>query len=117
MEMMNWYSIPGFSSYDINYNTGEIRSCKHFNTGFHIMKVTNDKVTLVDDKGNSKRMKVKDLYNITFNMGNKLEPRGEYDMYCGGMKRVNRKKEGSKYAEPGRVTLSFGPNGIGTKPF
>lgn len=117
MEMMNWYKIPGFASYDINYNTMEIRSCKHFNTGFHIMKVTNGKVTLVDDKGNPQRILVTDVFNITFNMGNKLEPRGEYDMYCSGMQRINRKKKGSKYDKGDMVTLTFGPNGIGTKPF
>lgn len=117
MEMMNWYKIPGFSSYDINYNTLEIRSCKHFNTGFHIMKVTSGKVNLVDDKGNSQRITVSDVFNRTFNMGYPLEPRGEYDMYCSGMQRINRKKKGSKYDTENRVTLTFGPNGIGTKPF
>lgn len=116
-EMMNWYKIPGFGSYDINYYDKTVRSCKHFNIGFHIMKETNGKVTIVDDYGNSKRMSVEDLYNLTFNSGVKLEPRGEYDMYCGGMQRVNRKKHNSKVADGNHMTLSFGPNGINVKPF
>lgn len=116
--LMNWYKIPGFISYDINPYTLEVRSCKHFNTGFHIMKQdSKGRVTIVDNQGNPRKMSVSELYNITFSMGNPLEPRGEGDMYCSGMKRINRKKEGSKYAQPGRVTLTFGPNGIGTKPF
>lgn len=116
-EMYRWYKIPGFASYDINYYTREVRSCKHFNVGFHIMKQDKkNRVTIIDDYGNSQKMDVNRLFDITFNCGNKLEPRGEWDMYRGGMQRINRKKAGSKYADPGRVTLTFGPNGIGTKP-
>lgn len=115
---MNWYKIPGFISYDINPHTMQIRSCKHFNTGFHIMKEDKSgRVGIVDDYGNTKKLTPLEIYNITFNSGKPLEPRGEYDMYCSGMKRINRKKKGSKYADSGRVTLTFGPNGIGTKPF
>lgn len=116
--MMKWYKIPGFTSYDINYNTREVRSCKHFNSGFHIMKQDKKRrVTIVDDYGNPQKIDVDTLFETTFNSGNKLEPRGEWDMYCGGMQRVNRKKEGSKYAQPGRVTLTFGVNGIGTEKY
>lgn len=116
--MYIWYKIPGFASYDINYQTGEVRSCKHFNTGFHIMKQDKKKrVTIVDDYGNPQKISIDDIFELTFNSGNALEPRGEWDMYCGGMQRVNRKKKGSAYTEPGRVTLSFGSNGISFKPF
>lgn len=113
--MMNWYKIPGFASYDINFYTKEVRSCKHYNTGFHIMKQSNTgAVTVVDDYGNRKYIKVDELYDITFNQGNTLEPRGEYDMYCGGMQRVNRRKPGQ--VKPGSYTLEFGPNGVTHKP-
>lgn len=71
-------------------------------------------VTVVDDYGNRKYIKVDELYDITFNQGNTLEPRGEYDMYCGGMQRVNRRKPGQ--VKPGSYTLEFGPNGITHKP-
>ena len=109
--MMNWYKIPGFSSYDINYYTKEVRSCKHFNSGFHIMKKSNTGcVTIVDNYGIRKYISVDDLYDITFNQGNKLEPRGDLEMYCGGMQRINRRKEGQ--IKPGSSVLQFGPDGI-----
>lgn len=110
---MYWYKIPGFASYDINYATKEIRSCKHFNSGFHIMKVSKSgTVRLVDDYGNPKNIRVDEVIDIAFNQGHKLEPRGEYEMYCGGMQRINRRKEGQ--VKPGTYTLQFGPNGIST---
>ena len=112
-EMMNWYKIPGYSSYDINYYTREVRSCKHFNSGFHIMSVRSGAVRVVDDYGNPRSIKVADLYNLTFNSGNKLEPRGEYEMYCSGMVRANRRKD--KNLKPGTFELQFGPNGISPK--
>lgn len=89
--IMHWYKIPGFPSYDINYFTHQIRSCKHFNTGFHIMKEKNGKVRLVDDCGVSKTLRVIDLYTLTFASGHPLEPRGEFEMYTGGMKKINRR--------------------------
>lgn len=102
--MMTWYEIYGYRFYDINIYTKEIRSHKHFKADpFHTMKVTNGSVTLTDDYGKSKRVKVDDLYIQTFNMGNKLHPVGEQEVSMGGMSVINRNfninMDFSKYIE------------------
>ena len=113
--MMNWYKIPGFSAYDINYFTKEIRSCKHYKAGFHIMQVIDSgAVKLIDDHGVRRYIKVDSVYDITFNHGNKLEPRGDQDMYCGGMTRINSPKASS--VQTGTYMLTFGSNGITAIP-
>ena len=82
----NWYTIPGFTSYEINIHTKDIRSNKHFSKDpHHIMKVNNNKVRIVDDFGKPVRVDVNDIYNLTFNSGKKLKPRGDNDIYIGGM--------------------------------
>lgn len=116
--MQNWYMIPGFTSYNINYYTREVRSCKHFNCGFHIMTKKEGKVTLTDDSGKSRRVKVDYLYDLTFNSGNELKPRGDYEMWCGGMRKENRSleylttpvKKEKKYVIP-----KLAPNGFYTE--
>ena len=35
-------------------------------------------------------MKVSDLYDITFNQGNDLHPRGDFEIWRGGMVKANR---------------------------
>lgn len=82
-----WYTIPGFTSYDININTREVRSNKHFNRdSHHIMKVSDSgKVTIVDDRGKPTRISVDNLYTITFKSGYRLNPRGDHDIYKSGM--------------------------------
>lgn len=114
--LYNWYSIPGFVSYEINYYTGEIRSCKHFNCGFHIMTVSKTgRVKITDDAGVSRSMKVADLYDLTFKSGNKLMPRRDNEIYCGGMRRVNQSLAGLMTPNPTkperRVNIKLGPNG------
>lgn len=83
----NWYTIPGFTAYEINVHDRRVRSNKHFNKqSHHIMKVyDDDKVRIVDDFGKPKRVTVDDLYELTFNSGHKLNPRGDYYVYKGGM--------------------------------
>lgn len=82
----NWYTIPGFTSYDINIDTKEVRSHKHFNLdSHHIMKVTNGRVNIVDDRGKPTKISVDKLYQLTFYSGNELNPRGDYDVYKSGM--------------------------------
>lgn len=99
-----WFIIPGFRSYEINIDTKQIRSNKHFNLDLHhIMNVKYGKVTITDDYGLSRNMKVDDLYILTFNMGNKLEFRADNWYHTGGMKRINRnfdiKMDYSKYID------------------
>ena len=96
-----WYVIPGFSSYDIGYNTKYIRSHKHFKKdSHHIMKQSiepygaNPPVLLTDDAGISKEIKRQFLYDKTFNMGYPLVKRNQNDVYVGGMKKYNRYMKG-----------------------
>lgn len=89
--MIEWYEIYGHRFYDINVNTGEIRSHKHFKSDpHHIMKVRNGYVTVTDDYGKSHRVSPKDLYIQTFNMGHKLVPMGSEELNAGGMQHLNR---------------------------
>lgn len=97
----DWYIIPGFSSYDIGYNTKYIRSHKHFKRdSHHIMKQSkrpineNPSVLLTDDAGVSRHIKRQFLYDKTFNMGYPLEKRNQNDVYLGGMKKYNRYMKG-----------------------
>lgn len=84
--MEQWYIIPGYRCYEINIHDRRIRSLKHWKSDrFHIMKEKDGKVTLVNDYGKSTRVKVDDMYNRTFNEGNKLYPRGDYEYWTGGM--------------------------------
>lgn len=86
-----WFLIPGFSSYEINIRTREVRSNKHFNKmRFHIMQVNGGKVRIVDDFGKPTSISVDELYSITFNQGNKLRSRGDNDYHMGGMRKINR---------------------------
>lgn len=88
-----WYSIPGFLAYEININTMQVRSNKHPNKmTHHIMKVDSGKVTIVDDYGDPKRMKVIDLFNLTFTPGEdaKPVPRATNSVWMGSMSKVNR---------------------------
>lgn len=86
-----WYVVPGFSWYDININTKEIRSHKHYKSdAFHIMKNNNGRVRIVDDYGQSRSMKVKYLYDLTFNSSKELQPASENVSRAGGMFKVNR---------------------------
>lgn len=89
---MEWYTIPGFRSYEISSHTRLIRSLKHYKKDcFHIMKVSKaGTVQVTDDYGVSRRMRVDDLYDITFNQGNELKPRGDRDVWKGGMIKANR---------------------------
>ena len=42
-----WYIIPGYTSYDINKITGDIRSHKHYKEDlYHIMKVYKGNVII-----------------------------------------------------------------------
>lgn len=89
----NWFIIPGFSWYDINKETGQIRSHKHYKSdAFHIMSINkkDGRVTLVDDYGVTKKKKPTDLYNLTFNSDNPLMPAPENVRRAGGMFKVNR---------------------------
>lgn len=100
-----WFIIPGFRGYDININTKEIRSNKHFNKDpHHIMKVSkSNTVCVTDDYGKSRRVDVDDLYIETFNKGKKLEYRADNWSHMGGMQRLGRtfdiKMDFSKYVE------------------
>lgn len=89
--MMEWYEIYGYRFYDINIYTKAVRSHKHFKADpFHYMKQTAGYVTITDDYGKSKRVKVDDLYIQTFNMGHPIHPTGENALCAGGMLKVNR---------------------------
>lgn len=121
--LYNWYTIPGFSSYDINIHNKSIRSNKHFNSGHHIMKVKSNKVTIVDDFGKPQRIDIDNLYNITFNSGKKLRPRGDNDYYKSGMIKGARNSipEVVKSKEDDYIILDFYGAALGKanliKPF
>lgn len=87
MKKYNWYTIPGFTSYEININSREVRSNKHFNKdSHHIMKVSDEgTVRIVDDFGKPTKISVSKLYNITFKSGKKLNPREDNAVYLSGM--------------------------------
>lgn len=90
-EEYEWYVIPGFTAYDINKRTNQIRSHKHpYKNSHHIMKEKNGCVTLTDDYGKSKRISVDNLYYRTFQSGAELIPRADSDIWLGGMRSVNR---------------------------
>lgn len=93
----NWYIIPGFSSYDMNINTKDIRSHKHYKRDLHhIMKVSDQNtVTVTDDAGTSKRMNVDELYDLTFNKGYELRPRSDNASFRNGMVKSMRYMEGN----------------------
>lgn len=87
MRQYNWYTIPGFTSYEINIHTNMVRSNKHFvRDSHHIMKVSESgTVRIVDDFGKPRRMKLTDLYDITFKSGKKSNPREDNAVYLSGM--------------------------------
>lgn len=81
-----WFIIPGFRCYEININTKEVRSHKHYkNDPFHIMQVRDGKVTIVDDYGKSRSMNVESLYDMTFNSGYELNSRRNGEYWVNGM--------------------------------
>lgn len=92
-----WYVIPGYCSYEINIETQEVRSNKHFRAdSHHIMKVYDDgTVRITDDFGVRRSITPEELYDITFNQGYELKPRAGEDVYCGGMAKVNRNMIGN----------------------
>lgn len=123
----NWFVIPGFSWYDINRDTLEVRSHKHYKSdAFHIMKVKNGKVRIVDDYGQSRTMKVQYLYDLTFNSGNKTQIAPDNISRAGGMFKVNRNMESNINILSGEYNPSSPDNkdegilpdfGIKIKPF
>ncbi len=107
-KLYKWFTIPGFRFYEINIDTKEIRSNKHYNADrYHIMKETGGKVTLTDDYGKSRRVIVQELFADTFYRGNPLEFRANSWYSTGAMRRVNRNAEiamdYSKYVTPTTV--------------
>lgn len=82
-----WYKIPGYTSYDINRITKDIRSHKHYKEDlYHIMKVYEGNVIIAtDDAGVSRRAKVEELYDRTFNRGYPLYKRETGEVYKSGM--------------------------------
>lgn len=120
----NWYVIPGFSAYEINIHDKHVRSNKHFNKmSHHIMKVKSNTVRIVDDFGVSRRVDLDYLYDITFNSGNKLRPRGDNEVYKSGMLKGARNSiaEVLEPEEQKYVTLDFYGMALGkpdlVKPF
>lgn len=107
----NWYTIPGFTSYEINIRTKDIRSNKHFKKdSHHIMKVYDDgNVRIVNDYGEPTRISPEEAYNLTFNSGHKLNPRGDYDVYKSGMiKGMRNSKAGlTKHKEEQFIEINF----------
>lgn len=106
-----WFIIPGFSFYDINVNTKEVRSNKHWKSdSHHIMKEYDDGcVVIVDDYGESRRMDVDELYDLTFNSDHKLRFRANSWQSTGGMLKFNRNREVamnySQFVTPTQPTL------------
>lgn len=93
MYVANWYTIPGFTSYEINIYTKDIRSLKHYKKDcFHIMKVYDDgNVRIVDDTGKPTRISPEEAYDLTFNSGYELVPREDGAVYKSGMVKGMRK--------------------------
>lgn len=94
MHIANWYTIPDFTSYEININDKRIRSLKHYRKDcFHIMKVNerDGTVRIVDDTGKLIRVTPEALYELTFNSGKKLMPREDNAVYKSGMVKGMRK--------------------------
>lgn len=93
MNVANWYTIPGFTSYEINIHTRKVRSLKHYKKDcFHIMKATKHGIVqIVDDTGKPIRISQDELYNLTFNSGYKLMPREDGAVYKSGMVKGMRK--------------------------
>lgn len=117
--MREWYEIYGYRFYDINIYTKEIRSHKHFNADpYHYMKQKNGYVTITDDYGKSRRVKVNDLYIQTFNMGHQIHPTDSSAICAGGMCSINRNfnisMDFSKYNNSPKQTE---PEGVLIKPF
>ena len=103
----DWYKIPGFSSYDIGKQTKYVRSHKHYRSdSHHIMKDSvalpdhNPSIQLTDDAGVSRYVKREFLYEKTFGMGYPLEPRGQEEIYMGGMMKPNRYMKGDVQPTP-----------------
>lgn len=93
-----WYMIPGFRCYEINIDTLDVRSLKHYKSDpFHIMKVDehSGNVRIVDDYGKPTRISPEELYDITFNRGYELKPRGSEEIWKGGMSKVARNMNGN----------------------
>lgn len=90
-----WFSIPGFRSYEINKYTKDIRSLKHYKKDcYHIMKIKDDGSTvIVSDYGKPTRVFPDDMYRLTFCEGHELKPRGDNERWCGAMCKVNRKMD------------------------
>lgn len=93
MYVANWYTIPGFTSYEINIHTRKVRSLKHYKKDcFHIMKASKlGIVQIVDDTGKPTRISQDELYELTFNSGYKLMPREDGAVYKSGMVKGMRK--------------------------
>lgn len=88
----NWYRIPTFECYDINVHDKRVRSSKHYKKdSFHIMQVINGKVTIVSDTGKPTRIKVDDLYELTFHSKYPLHPVGDYEFWVNTMNKTCRK--------------------------
>lgn len=92
--LYQWFIIPGFSFYEININTREVRSNKHYkNDSHHIMKGSKTRggsTVIVDDYGIPRRVLVDYLYDLTFNSGHKLQFRADVWQPTGGMLKFNR---------------------------
>lgn len=92
--VFRWYRIPGFECYDINKDTKEVRSSKHYKKDkFHIMKVRYGKVTIVDDYGKPTTISVDDLYDMTFNGKYPIKPVGDYEYWANTMTKSCRNLE------------------------
>lgn len=90
-----WFIIPGFSFYEINIDTKEVRSNKHWKSdSHHIIKASSEnsryKFVLTDDYGKKQTKNAEELYELTFNSGHKLQFRPELWQSMGGMTKFNR---------------------------
>lgn len=119
--LANWYTIPGFTSYEINIHNKQVRSNKHYKKdSHHIMKVYgNNTIKIVDDFGKPTRVNVDDLYELTFNSGYKLNPRGDDEVYISGMYKGMRNSIAEVVAKKDEeyVTLNFYEMAMGSKEF
>lgn len=79
-----WYMIPGFNGYEIN-KSGQVRSMKmmYADPG-HIMKQNKyGYYTLSNNENKRIRISYDELYDITFNSGEKMYTRIDKEVYMG----------------------------------
>lgn len=95
MDVYVWYRIPGFDGYQINKQTGEIRSFKNFKSDPYHIKAIDKRgyVTLYRDiDGARVTRKPEWFYNLTFNEGNPLDPVSNLGVYMGGRNKMSKQQ-------------------------